>query len=239
MLNILNDYAAWYPPRVTMPVPEEIVFQIDHGGLGDHLFWSWIPEVAKALGVKRVLLNAQDSKWRHPDYYRLWTDNPFVDGITEKPGTRVRDFYPYSPDYNMLDLSLWNMGLNDGKRWHEPKIYYTPKLRHEWEGLSVYDPNYVSNVGMVNIAVLHSLLPDGFVQLKLRGGENCACGFREIETYTLFDYCDLIHSCKAFYCLTSGGATLAAALGKPATCFYGEGQSPIYHHSKLHRYVKC
>ncbi len=240
MLNIVNDYARWYPPRETMPVPEEIVFQIDHGGLGDHLFWSWIPEVAKSLGVKRVLLNAQDSKWRHQDYYQLWTDNPFMDGITEKPGTKVRDFYPYSPDYNMLDLSLWNMALDDGKRWHEPKIYYTPKLRSEWSDLTVYDPNYISNVGRIYPHYLRHRIPGYAVQLKPRA-VHCACNdlCEGPETPTLWDYCDLIHSCKAFYCLTSGGATLAAALGKPATCFYGHGQSPIYHHSKLHRYVEC
>ncbi len=246
MLDVIINCAQWYPPRERLPVPEEIVFSIDHGGLGDHLFWSWIPEVAKSLGVKRVFLNPRTSKFRNTEYLKFWTDNPFVDGLMDSPCTKIRDLYPYSPDFNMLDLSLWNMGLDDGKRWHEPKIYYTPKLRPEWAELSVYDPNYLSNVGEIHTRRVHENLPISFVQLK-PGEKNYAFfpsmifpdGVTEIETPTIWDYADLIHSCKAFYCLTSGGATLAAALGKPCTAFFGRGQNPIYHHSKLHTYIKC
>jgi hypothetical protein len=57
-----------------------------------------------------------------------------------------------------------------------------------------------------------------------------------INTSTLFDFCDLIHSSKKIYCLTSGTATLAAALKKPAIVFYGDLQPKGYQHSLFHQY---
>jgi len=85
-------------------VPEEIVLQIKWGGLGDHLFWSHIPAVAKGMGVKRVLLNARNSDWRHNDYREMWRLNPHLDGETDKPCTKRHDSYPYSPAWNMIHL---------------------------------------------------------------------------------------------------------------------------------------
>jgi hypothetical protein len=37
--------------------------------------------------------------------------------------------------------------------------------------------------------------------------------------------------------LASGGATLAAALKKPAIIYYGYGQNPIFHHG-MHQYIR-
>src|SRR5690606_37067237 len=57
-----------------------------------------------------------------------------------------------------------------------------------------------------------------------------------IETATLFDFCDLIFSAKKLYCLTSGTATLASAIGKPAIVFYGKQQKDGFKHYKKHTY---
>jgi ADP-heptose:LPS heptosyltransferase len=59
-----------------------------------------------------------------------------------------------------------------------------------------------------------------------------------LDTPTLHDYCDVIHSCKHFVAMTSGGATLAAALGKGCTALFGQGQATMFHHSPICRYVK-
>ena len=37
-------------------------------------------------------------------------------------------------------------------------------------------------------------------------------GFPKIECNSIFHYCDMIHSCKKFICLNSGGHSLASAL---------------------------
>ncbi|GAF92297.1 unnamed protein product, partial [marine sediment metagenome] len=59
-----------------------------------------------------------------------------------------------------------------------------------------------------------------------------------IDAKPLEDFCDVIASCKAFFCFTSGCATLAAALGKPSTVLYIYGGFPMFHHSKLHTYTR-
>jgi len=59
-----------------------------------------------------------------------------------------------------------------------------------------------------------------------------------LTAFGLEQLCDFIYSCKEFYCFTSGVATLAAALGKPATVLYVEGINPMFHHSKLHSFVR-
>lgn len=60
---------------------------------------------------------------------------------------------------------------------------------------------------------------------------------KTLQSRDLEDFCSIILSCKELYCLTSSTATLAAALKKPATAFYGIKQNKIFHHSKLHQYV--
>src|SRR5215470_8589839 len=119
---------------------EELVLHIDWGGLGDHLFWSHIPQAAKKVGIKRVLL-ANSTAWRHEDYKQIWTLNPFFDGFTDQPPTfRPRDF-SLGPNINLLDRCMLDLEIDDGKRFHEPEFYYAPKIRPEWQDLTIYDPN--------------------------------------------------------------------------------------------------
>jgi ADP-heptose:LPS heptosyltransferase len=60
-----------------------------------------------------------------------------------------------------------------------------------------------------------------------------------LQTASLSEFCRVIVSCRQLLCLSSGTATLAAALGKPAIVFYGDGQKKMFHHSRLHKYVNC
>lgn len=243
MLNILNQYPP--PPR---PLPEEMVIQIDHGGLGDHLFWLHVPEIAKNLGVKRVYLNAEKSAYRNPLYRTLWTqcmEAGWLDGFTDKPCTKVADYYPYNPGWNMLDLSMWNMGIDDDERWHSAVCYYRPRMRDEYAGLTVYDPNYISGVGNPMVRNIeryfmeNDIRVDAMMQPRGAGIALALPVSRIIHTETWMEYADLIHSCKTFICMTSGGATLADAIGKSALCIHGPYQSPIYHHSRRNTYVCC
>ena len=219
---------------------EELVLHIDWGGLGDHLFWSHIPKAAKASVVKRVYVT-HTTGFRNEDYRMIWTLNPYIDGFTDKPASpRVGDF-SVRPGENFLDRHMLMMGVDDGNRFHEPEIYYQPQKRPEYEGLRVFDPNYVSGVGAISPDRIKRYLADLHITLDAETvvrEKNYSVGIpRTVQTPTLTDYCDMIHSVKEFYCVTSGGATLAAALGRPATVFFGQNQSNVYRHSRLHRYV--
>lgn len=218
------------------------VIRVKFGGLGDHLFYSHLPRIAKQSGgFKRVLISDL-SEYRHPDYRRLiWEVNPYVDGFTNEDAPYpLFDTVPAGT--NLLDHIMLLRGLDDGKRFHEAELYFKPAKIDSLTGATIYDPNFVSNVG--NISAKHveryfarnKIVPDFMLPPRGKG-----LGVRRhgalIETKNLEHYCSVIISAKRFICLTSGGATLAAALGAPAIALWGSGQCLMFHHSRLHSYV--
>jgi hypothetical protein len=46
-----------------------------------------------------------------------------------------------------------------------------------------------------------------------------------------------INSATSFVTVSSGGATLAAALKKPSTVYFGFGQNKVFHHM-MHNYIQ-
>ena len=221
-------------------MPRAFIIFVRYGGLGDHLFYSHLPRIAKtAAGYDRVLVS-NASAYRHPDTRRLvWESNPYVDGFTDD----VAD-YPViasvSPDENLLDRIMLARGLDDGLRGHEPETYYAPGLLPEFESKRVYDPNYISGVRAVSRRKLARHFrdhpPDAqFAPMNMSVPLMSVA--ETVSTESLFRYADIIKSSRHFSCLTSGGATLAAALGKPATVFFGNGTNPMFLHSHLHTYV--
>lgn len=220
----------------------ELIIEVKHGGLGDHLFLSHIPRVAKESGRFDRVYYSTRSILRSADIFNLvWKENPYVDGAVSAPGTPQRRV-PKIANANILDWAMLSYGLDDEKRFHEPEIFAKIAVKAEYCDFSVYDPNYVSFVGAVDRDRLTEHVmkacPQPLVQLKKRVKSfPLTKDTPEIQTLDLLDYCSLIVSCKAFFCLTSGSATLAAALGKPSVAFYGFGQNAIFHHSSIHHYI--
>ena len=220
--------------------------------------------------------------FRSDDYKRLiWEANPYVDGVLEnyhtfskfswqnlkKPNIKPPYINPESPPFfaqnnknlpftrgeNLLDKIMLFFGLDDGKRMHEPEIYYKPKFRPEFHKV-IFDPNWISNIGSIDFAdILHFFkemnVKIDAVMAQKPSGKNSqkqqnACFDYDIdtefiETPTLEDFCDLIYSAKAIYCFVTGTATLCAALGKSANVLVGTSEPyicPRYLHSQLHKY---
>lgn len=221
----------------------ELVIEIQKGGLGDHLFYSHLPRIAKETGAFDEVRISNRSLFRNADNKKLvWELNPFVDGFTDAPGIY---HFPQSLNEgeNLPDRIMLMYGLDDGKRFHEPEIYYRPLHKPELAHLRVYDPNFISYTGDVKTA--------GPIAAWLRANHECV-DFQmtplahrylplpdvpTMKTDSLLDFCSLIVSCRQVYCLTTGTATLAAAMGVPVTVFYGTGHDPLYRHSSKHRYI--
>ncbi len=222
---------------------KSLVIQLKKGGLGDHLFFSHLPRIAKETGAYDKVFISNQSECRHPDTIELiWKLNPWLDGFTDQGGEY---HFPenVNESENLLDAIMLAYGLEDGLRFHEPEIYYAPKLLSNLEGAVVYDPNYISFTGKLrtgkkieswfmkeNIQVNYQMVHLKNRALTIKSAE------KEMATSNLFELCDLMYSCKRMYCLTTGTATLAAALGKSVTVFYGTGHDQLYRHSKLHQY---
>lgn len=218
------------------------IIKAAYGGLGDHLFYSHLPRIAKQSGGFDRVLVSERSNFRHTDYRRLiWENNPFVDGFTVEEAP-VLTLGTVGGGRNILDEVMLFRGLDDGVRFHEPELYFDPKPDPLLKGAIVYDPNFVSYVGAVSTEdvdryfTANGIVPD--VMLTVRGKAAPATRFGSIfETQSFEHYCSVIRSAGRFICLTSGGATLAAALGKPVTALWGSGQNRMFHHSRLHTFI--
>lgn len=221
---------------------KKLVIYIKHGGLGDHLFFSHIPRIAKESGLYEKVYVSNRSEYRNDEIKKLiWSLNPYVDGFSDDVGFDLPQMKALS-GCNVLDQIMLTYGLDDGVRYHDPEVYYSPDFIHELSSSTLFDPNYISNIGIVSNAKLLQYLNKGDIQVSLKMAARDS-SIELLDTITtlsaenLFAYCDIIASCANFICMTSGGATLAAALKKPATVFYGSGQSLLHRHSKLHTYV--
>jgi hypothetical protein len=217
----------------------KLVIQVKYGGLGDHLFFSHIPRIAKQNGVGQVLISNR-SEYRDPVYKSfIWANNPYVDGFIDEQGMDFKELerkvLDLKGDMNLLDRNMIALGLDDGERWHEPELHLR-YMATDFDAVekSLYDGNYVSNVG-----TFRKNPPKTDLQIFFdKGYKRISNESEDLRPNGLSDYCNMILSCKKYSCVTSGQATLAAALGIPAICYYGEGQNPIFHHSKLHKYIK-
>lgn len=232
-----------------------LIIEIQYYGLGDHLFHSHLPRIAKETGTYDKVYISKHSLFRNNDNKHLvWTLNPFVDGFTMEKGQTcdiakmvegLDQELKSKPiaGINLLDKVMLNYGLDDGKRMHEPEIFYTPKFISAYHKI-IFDPNYFSYVGDIthhdvsyfikkNKIHLDSIMKLTSPKSLHKFSSNC----EYLCTPTLQEFCDLIFSSKELYCLTSGTATLAAALKKQALVFYGENQHLAFQHSGLHKYI--
>lgn len=245
--------------------PKTLVIRVGDGpGLGDNLFYSHLPRIAKTCDkpFEKVYIHNPWS-FRHNDLKRLiWEMNPYVDGVVDSDSPTLdalahkelffrSEFADFTTNQNLLDQIMLLQGLDDGERFHEPEIYYQPKFREEFHKV-VFDPNWISNAGGLSFEdVLELFGAEGIkieaVMGKKEGGKggntqqnlfDYDIDVEYIHTPTLEDFCDLLYSAKAIYCFVTGTATLAAALKKPATVFVGKNVfiNPVFFHSKLHRY---
>lgn len=232
-------------------VEEELIIEIPYAGLGDHLFFSHLPKIAKESGYKKVYISS-NSPFRHPDYKKIvWEYNPYIDGFIDQPGKSINieeiiNFLLRRKEirHNLLDEIMYKFDLDNNKKWNEPEVYYKPQFIEKYNKV-IYDPNYLSWVGDVSKEEAQAFIIkkdyhfDAIMKIRSEKHLIIPENYQDfIETPTLEDFCNLIYSSKKLYCLTSGTATLAAALGIKAHVFYGINQPRIFQHSKKHFYEK-
>lgn len=220
-----------------------LIIEIKKGGLGDHLFYSHLPRIAKQTKTFEKVFISNHSYFRNATYKKLiWELNPFVDGFSSERG--ICHFTTYSSDtQNMLDSIMLAYGLDDAMRMHEPEIYYTPHIIPGLSHVNVYDPNFQSYTGDLKSGKLieqwlfkHQIQIN--YQMRFLGKRQLPIAVS--QTYSckdIFEFCDLLASINQFYCVNTGSTTLAAALHKKATVFYGKGLLKGYRHSPMHEYI--
>jgi len=240
--NRIKD--TWHTELVShLPKFEKLVLHINYGGLGDNLFLSHLPRIAKETEAYKKVFISNHSVFRHPDYKKLiWESHPFVDGFTDEMGYYI-EYYEAFESMNLFDYVMLKHGLNDGKLFHEPELFCKIEKKPELMGKIIYDPNYISDVAKINKERIDNYFKrNGIVidfQMQKRDKSFTTDCFNEwIQSESLTDFFSIIASCKEVYCLTSGTATLAPALGTKAHVFYSENYNETFLHSKINSYIK-
>jgi hypothetical protein len=222
-----------------------LVIQRKYGGLGDHLFYSHIPRIAKETRAYERVLISNCSEFRNPETKKLvWEMNPFVDGFTDEPGLEPElNLDEAGAEKNFLDLIMLSYGLDDGRRWHDPEVFYVPKIIKELYGKTLYDPNFISIAGndFNSRRVRRYFRQSGYrPDLEMISRDKSVSAFAgtpTIKANSLEHFCDILFSSERVVCLSSGTSHLAAALRKSARVLHAGTIHPAFFHSKIHDYI--
>lgn len=223
-----------------------LIIEIRYGGLGDHLFYSHIPRIAKQFGEYEKVYISRKSILRNEQTKKLvWDINPFVDGFSDESGTSVGKLvFRNKENCNVLDKIMRSYDLDDGETWHEPEVYYNPRKIEYLSESKLYDPNYISNAGFVTSTKIENYLINKSISLTYQMvilGKNAIpvtrCEYL-MSTPTIFDFIDALYSVKDVFCLVTGTATLACALNLKPNVFYTPDIDLMFRHSKKACYIK-
>lgn len=219
-----------------------LIIEIPYGGLGDHLFFSHIPRIAKQTrGYDKVYISKVSNIRQREHMNLIWETNPYVDGFTTMTGKIYRG--GELNQSNILDNIMLFYGLDDGLRFHEPEIFYKPKLLHEYAGKVIFDPNFVTQLNDTHtLELVTKYFKDNKInvdmQFKPRANNNPLLGCNHyIEDKSFKEFCDILYSCKEIYCYATGTAVLAAALNKSANVFFHNAVKKEFLFSKSNKYI--
>ena len=199
------------------------------GGLGDNLQFSTLPEGFYEMG--KTFAVSSNNKVRNKEITQLvWEENPYVLNTESDEKPNCGSVLPQKWLTEARNVVEWNEirhGI-DPKNL-KPKIFYKPKRTPEYDDYFVFDlgadtcfrrgfysvEKLIEVVNKINksynktlfISSEHSKSPI----IEHFSGEN------KIKIKNIFEYCDVIHSCKKFICLYSGGGSLASCVREEGT----------------------
>jgi hypothetical protein len=210
--------------RPALDLKEAIVHQ-PWGGLGDNLQFSTLPERFGSLGI-RTLISTRNAVRNSEINSLVWGMNPFIDGVSDaEPNAgacrrAILDGLPMSLSF--MERIETAHGLEPANRY--PKIYYKPIPRPELSDAVIVDvdatafktpPALIADYLDYLVANYHyrreELLQAQFVHKVARNTHRIA-GLATLKIASIFEYCDIIASCRALVTVHSGGQTLAVAV---------------------------
>lgn len=206
---------------------QSVCIEIAYPGLGDNLQFSTLPELFAKAGKKVYICNR--SKFLNPEIKELvWDRNPYVAGFSDmKPnaGTVLESKYK---KISRNHIKNWEITHGFEPTAGLPQVYYEPKYYPDGADVTAVDATCVSNAHTYDKKHLTWFILERFAGRKVmlvrnKNIQTVDFGdyskFNCIEVNSIFQYCDVIASCKEFVCLLSGGQMLAQAVSKkPIHC---------------------
>ena len=206
----------------------KVIIASHGGGLGDNLIYSSLPERFVRERGDEVWICNRPRKRNDETYDLIWGKNPFVAGFTDEPanagvGVIARDFIYRAKHLGTPVLAVEELhGFKPLNRY--PRIYHQPTYRPEYRETVFADPRSISmptNAHHFNVFALEISRWWGYdfpaiVRMDSpHGGPHGASALNDnprLPVRDIYEYVDLIWSCKAFLVAESGGQVLAAAI---------------------------
>lgn len=184
----------------------KIIIEQPWGGLGDNLQFSTLPEMGKKLGFEVWISNK--NAYRNPDIKKLvWDLNPHIAGFTDEPSN-----ISYGHVTTNI-VSYWESQFFGKTENDLPKLYYKPKKLSEYSDKIVIDPNAISS--KINFdSIIEKYKDQDPIILNSSYGD-----LKSVNTKDIFEWIDIITSCKKFICQYSGSSVAVAAYGVPADIY--------------------
>tara|TARA_B100000131_G_scaffold318971_1_gene363904 strand:- start:1694 stop:2449 length:756 start_codon:yes stop_codon:yes gene_type:complete len=212
---------------------DDVILAAYHGGLGDNLQFSTLPEMFSKAGKKVYIWSR--AYFRNREIYDLvWGANPYILGVKDGAWTAGDTPEIGHRAVNTQCIANWEAlhGLEPTNVY--PKVYYEPNLISGLENTILIDVSSITraydqtkiNLAMAKIRDLNPKKTFSFV--KFAQNINPPVGFsiahngvhrkyaadteKDIKIDNIFQYCDLIRSCCGIVALHSGASHLSSAL---------------------------
>ncbi len=204
---------------------KEIILNIQHGGLGDWLVYSKIPELLyKKFSVKTYISKSSYSNLRNKEIYSLiFEKNPFCYGLKDvESQNNIYTFSHFPHEKNILTLltdkrqkdwsSIISRQLHIDESDSTPKVYVSPKHLEEYRDAILVDLNFISGKKLgwyYNQEKINKIIDDCKKKYNTSKVVYVNPSDQDIHTYY-----GMINSCACFVTILSGGAALAATIDK-------------------------
>lgn len=234
-----SNTALEYVKAKAIKIGKELVIELPKGydGLGDHLVFSHIPRIAKETGKYEKVYVSNHMKYGRPEYKDLvWGLNPWIDGFTDEKGTFVHTiqfnrvlekWIDLCEGINLMDSIMLLHGLDNDVRDHVPECYYKPEKRKDLEWLSdktlldvgsrTISTEFFDTNTFLGMLREQGCSPDFYIVAQGLTNSLRVDSNQTITPKDIYDWCDIMASCKEYVCFNSGGYWLSGALGIKGT----------------------
>lgn len=177
-------------------------------GVGDWMRLSTLPELFSKQGNDVYIYNNIKDTNLSQDFIDLFMMNPYIKGLSDSPHN-CGDVLDLSDNDLIHDKYISCVQIKEyqnGVKVTEgiPIIYYQPNFRKEFSDKLVIDINCVTEKNNYILDYYDKF--DGiYLNPKFEATES-------YRTKDIFEYIDIIFSCKEFKCFFSGGSFIASAV---------------------------
>lgn len=206
---------------------DKLIIQIPYPGIGDHLFYSTLPEFLIKNNLYEQVLISDLSVYRFDGIKDLvWGCNPYISGFCDSKGWSYSGIRPENG--NFIDGIEILFGGDESIRGRSPKVFHGNNLfrmSQSFVGKAYVDLSSFSNRDTPSFEAIiaylckHEKCPIAVTEPRNYTGTLFKNFEKIILPNSIFEYCSLISSCERYYCLYSGGNSLAPALGIGANVF--------------------